>query len=288
MSSQEKDQLGQFIPLHYHYQMLSDSDRLRSFKLAIERIVKPGHRVVELGSGTGVLSFFAAKQGAHVQSIEYNPALVERSRILIKQNGMEDNVEVIEGDASQWVPAEPVDVVVCEMLHSALLREKQVGVIEAFRENHKERFGEIPIMIPSATLLGVQPVKQEYLFEGFQAPVPLFQSPYTLSPETEDVHNPEVYHIVDYDHAEVETYSCHASFSFQQEGELNAFRFITKNLLASDPEGEDMVDWHNQYLILPTEKNISVKAGQIVSISFSYTPGDSIDVLSQSLKVSVN
>ncbi|MGF2617926.1 methyltransferase domain-containing protein [Rossellomorea vietnamensis] len=288
MSSQEKDQLGQFIPLHYHFQMLSDRDRVQAFRMAIERIVKPEHRVVELGSGTGVLSFFAAKQGAKVQSIEFNPALVEKSRALIKQNGMGDRVEVLEADASQWIPSEPVDVVVCEMLHSALLREKQVEVIEAFRKNHKEKFGKIPIMIPSATLLGVQPVLQEYSFEGYHAPVPLFQSPYTISPETQDVHNPEVYHIIDYDHAEVENYSCHASFSFQQEGEFNAFRFITKNLLASDPHGEDMVDWHNQYLILPTEKNILVKAGQTVSISFSYTPGDSIEVLSQSLKVSVN
>ncbi|TYR76054.1 methyltransferase domain-containing protein [Rossellomorea vietnamensis] len=287
MSSQEKDQLGQFIPLHYHYQMLSDHDRVQAFKTAIERIVKPGHRVVELGSGTGVLSFFAAKQGANVQSIEFNPALVERSRALIKQNGMGDRVDVIEADASLWVPSEPVDIVVCEMLHSALLREKQVEVIEAFRKNHKEKFGEIPVMIPSATLLGVQPVLQEYSFEGYHAPVPLFQSPYVVSPETQDVHNPEVYHIIDYDHAEVEPYSCHVSFSFQQVAEFNAFRFITKNLLASVPQGEDMVDWHNQYLILPTEKNISVKAGQTVSISFSYTPGDSIEVLSQSLKVFV-
>ncbi|WP_164669380.1 methyltransferase domain-containing protein [Virgibacillus doumboii] len=287
MSIEEKNQLGQFIPLHYHFQMLSDSHRIRSFKSAIERIVKAHHNVVELGSGTGVLSFFAAKQGANVQSIEFNPDLVTASKQFLEQNGVGDKVEVIEADASHWVPSEPVDVVVCEMLHSALLREKQVQVIESFRNNHKEKFGTIPIMIPSATLLGVQPVMQNYLFEGYHAAVPLFQSPYVISEETQEIIDPEVYQIIDYNNAKVETYSCTASFSFNQASKFNAFRFITRNLLAIDQHGTDMVDWHSQYLVIPAPSVVEVEEGQDVSVTFSYSPGDPIESLSNTLEISI-
>ncbi|MFH1493454.1 MAG: methyltransferase type 12, partial [Pseudomonadota bacterium] len=60
--SHEELELGQFIPLHYHYHMLNDNTRVAGFKAAIEHAVHPGSRVLELGGGTGVLSFFAAQR----------------------------------------------------------------------------------------------------------------------------------------------------------------------------------------------------------------------------------
>jgi protein arginine N-methyltransferase 1 len=52
--------LGQFIPVHYHHNMLMDQNRMHGFKSAIDYAVKPGAKVLELGGGTGVLSWFAA------------------------------------------------------------------------------------------------------------------------------------------------------------------------------------------------------------------------------------
>jgi type I protein arginine methyltransferase len=286
MSTNERNQLGQFIPLHYHFQMLSDTPRVQSFKAAIERVVKPHHQVVELGSGTGVLSFFAASIGANVQSIEFNPDLVIASRKFLDKNGVGDRVTVIEADATKWTPDQPVDVVVCEMLHSALLREKQVEVIQSFREKHQEKFGVIPIFIPSASLLGVQPVMQNYTFEGYQAEVPLFQSPYHVA-STVEVNKPVVYQIVDYDSAIVEQHECKAQFSFNQGTTFNAFRFITKNLLASNTTGTDIWDWHNQHLLFPTSDEILVEAGQVVTLTFSYTAGDPIDVITNTMEISI-
>ena len=66
-------ELGQFIPPQYHYNMLNDTVRMQGFKNALELVVRPGARVLELGGGTGVLSFFAAKNAAHVWCVERNP-----------------------------------------------------------------------------------------------------------------------------------------------------------------------------------------------------------------------
>ncbi|MBL8510579.1 MAG: hypothetical protein JNM52_02940, partial [Betaproteobacteria bacterium] len=44
----ERQLLGQFIPLHYHHNMLMDENRMSNFKAAIELQVFPGARVLEL------------------------------------------------------------------------------------------------------------------------------------------------------------------------------------------------------------------------------------------------
>lgn len=281
---EEINELGQFIPLHYHFQMLSDEFRMNAFKNAIEQTVTPQHKVVELGSGTGVLSFLAARQGAKVWSVEYNPALVSASRKFLKNNGVSDRVTVIEGDASSWLPEEPVDLVICEMLHSALLREKQVQVIADFRDAHAARFGKIPQFLPCATLLAVQPVWQNYDFHGFHAPVPLFQSAYARTDDCSPCCDPVVYKIVDYDHAHVENIESVLLFQPQQDSGVNALRFITKSVLVMNLSTGKTVDWHSQHIVLPLEQPLQLAAGQTMRVSFNYKPGDSIERLNQSIK----
>ncbi len=124
-------ELGQFIPLHYHFNMLADAARTGAFEEAIDLAVPEGGRVVELGGGTGVLSFFAARKAARVWCVERNPELADVARKLLRENGA-DAVEVVQADATAWLPPDPVDVVVCEMLHVGLLREKQIQVLSAF------------------------------------------------------------------------------------------------------------------------------------------------------------
>src|SRR3984893_15786348 len=54
-----------------HEPMLLDKIRCDTYREAIQRIVKPGDVVVDLGAGTGLLSFFALQAGArHVYAIE--------------------------------------------------------------------------------------------------------------------------------------------------------------------------------------------------------------------------
>jgi len=168
--------LGQFIPVHYHHNMLMDQNRMASFKTAIDYAVKPGARVLELGGGTGVLSWFAAEKADKVYCVEFNPDMVREARRMLALNPNGDKVEVIHADAFEYLPPEPVDVVICEMIHVAMLREKQVEVIESFKRRYLERFGgALPVFLPEAVIMAVQPLSQEYDFEGFYAPIVQFQ-----------------------------------------------------------------------------------------------------------------
>ena len=118
--------LGQFIPVHYHHNMLMDQNRMHSFKSAIFHAVKPGMKVLELGGGTGVLSFFAAQAADKVYCVEFNPDMVREARKFLAMNQNGHKVEVVHADAFEYLPPEPVDVVICEMIHVGMLREKQV------------------------------------------------------------------------------------------------------------------------------------------------------------------
>jgi hypothetical protein len=57
-------------------------------------------------------------------------------------------------------------------------------------------------------------------------------------------------------------------------GTLNALRVITKNILTILLDLHSTIDWHNQYLIVPLEKEFQVKPGDTVHVAFDYTAGD--------------
>lgn len=280
-----KSELGQYIPTHYHYQMLSDKNRMNAFEKSIAEVVLPSQKVVDLGSGTGVMAFNASKKALKVWAIEKNPALADRSREFMNINGLADRIEVIQGDAMQWMPEEPVDVVICEMLHSALLRENQVQVISNFRNEHFNRFKKNPVFLPTATLLGVQPVWQEYDFGGFKAPIPLFQDAYTKAEGLTEACDPKVYKTVDYNVAEVEPINGDLTFELKNNARINALRFITKSILSMNLTSGELIDWQNQYLVLPLDNEIQVKSGQEIRIRFNYIPGDPIEKLNQSIQI---
>ena len=269
MSSPEV--LGQFIPLHYHYDMLRDNYRMTAFQQAIAQTVRPGMTVVDLGGGTGVLSYFAAMEGANVYYVERNPELVAVAERFLKMNGVADRVTVVHQDATQFIPPEPVDVVTCEMLHVGLVREKQTEVIEAFKANYVAAHGpKLPRFMPEASLLAIQPVMQTYEFSGFHAPVPLFQPPVAQVPGTTELGMPAVYQMVVYDSDYVRSVDWKGTLTMQHAGTLNGWRVVTKNVLAVLVEQQSEICWHNQYLVVPMEQSQEVAIGDQVEVQIQY------------------
>jgi type I protein arginine methyltransferase len=277
--------LGQFIPLHYHGQMLTDERRMSSFQEAISKLVPEGAHVVELGAGTGVMSFFASKRARRVTCIERLPHVAAAARRLLAANGAADKVTVVEGDARNFMPDEPADVVICELLHVALLREKQAEVIAGFRARHEAHFGRsIPRIIPEASILAVQPVFQPYDFHGYHAPVPLFLEPGSVYANTIEMGNPEVYAVAEYVGEIPGSIVVDGFVVAGSQGTINALRFITKNIVGIFPHEGRSADWHMQYMSIPLPRPIAVNPGDQVRVSFQYDTGGSIESLMTSLQ----
>jgi len=280
--------LGQFIPVHYHHNMLMDQNRMHSFRSAIFHAVKPGMKVLELGGGTGVLSFFAAQAADKVYCVEFNPDMVREARRFLAMNENGHKVEVIHADAFDYLPPEPVDIVICEMIHVAMLREKQVAVIEAFKQRYLARFGgPLPIFMPEAVIMAAQPLQQEYDFEGFHAPIVQFQPTNVIYPGTVELAQPAVYSIMDFSQPVDASVAWEGQFLIEKAGRLNAMRFITKNVLAILQEQGATVDWLNHYMMLPLAQPLDVQAGDVVQVAFAYRCGGSIPSLEASIRTAL-
>jgi predicted RNA methylase len=284
----ESHYLGQFIPLHYHHNMLMDENRMGSFKAAIDHTVFEGAKVLELGGGTGVLSCFAAARAHRVWCVEFNPDLVAESRRLLARNPDGHKVEVVHADAFHYLPPEPVDVVICEMIHSAMLREKQIAVINAFKDRYRRRFGEpLPVFVPEAVIMAVQPLQQTYDFFGFHAPIVQFQSPHAIQPDTLEMAAPEVYSILDFTQATSPEIQWAGTFTMELDGTVNALRFVTKNILAIVHEQATTIDWLGGHLVLPLTDPVEVKAGDTIQVSFHYFAGGSLRSLEKNMRATV-
>ena len=277
--------LGQFIPLHYHFQMLRDDVRMSPFEEAIAQVIEPGAHVLELGAGTGVLSFFAARSGAaKVWAVERLPHLARAARGFLARNGVDGRVEVVEGDAFEYLPPAPVDVVICEMLHVGMLREKQAQVISRFKQRYTARFGgRLPRFVPEATVLAVQPVEQAFDFHGYHAEVPMFLP--GAQEGTRDLSPHATYASWFYDEEVPLQLSCDAVFTMGSAGTLNALRFATRNLLAVLPAQARSIDWDMNHLIAPLAHPLAVKSGDRVQVRFCYDAGDSLLALLDAIKV---
>ncbi len=276
--------LGQFIPLHYHFNMLLDQSRMLPFREAIALTVPLDGTVLELGGGTGVLSWLAAQKARQVYCVERNPALVGAARSFLKINSHGDRVTVVQADAMQYLPPEPVDVVICEMLHVGLVREKQLDVIRSFKERYQQAFGgPLPLFIPDTTVLALQPIEQSFCFLGYTANVPMFEP---AGPQMKDrwLADPHFYATIDYGIDYPMEFQVDAQLTMQRDGKLNAVALLTNNFLAFVLKEGRAVQWLMNQLILPLATPIKVAAGDSVSIRFAYRAGCSIEELQASLQ----
>lgn len=68
--------------------------------------VRPGDRVLDMGTGCGVNAILAARESADVLAVDVNPRAVETARGNAEANGVADRVEVRHSDVFSSIPAD--------------------------------------------------------------------------------------------------------------------------------------------------------------------------------------
>jgi len=155
--------LTSFQILDYHNSMLSDEARLTSYLKAILQTVQAGDLVLDIGSGTGILTYFACMAGAqHVYAVEQGP-VINLARQICRENGLEERITFIKSWSHEIELPEPVDVVITETIGNAGFEEGILGWIFDARKRHLKPGGQI---IPSRLALWIVPVEipREYDF----------------------------------------------------------------------------------------------------------------------------
>jgi protein arginine N-methyltransferase 1 len=98
----------------FYSEMLKDEPRIRLWEQAIQKTVKPGDVVVEIGCGVGTFGFFAARAGAaKVYAIEADRVL-DVAREVAAAEGSSQRMEFIEGYSTSVAIPEVADVVIYE------------------------------------------------------------------------------------------------------------------------------------------------------------------------------
>lgn len=150
--------------------MATDGVRMSAYARAIERAVKPGSVVLDLGSGTGIFSLLAARAGArHVHAVDINPA-VWVAKDLAMANGFGDRISVYEASAFDVQLPEQVDVIVSDMRGKTALSGSHLAAIQDAKTRWLKPGG---VVIPSRDRLfvGVVEVPElaAYLANGWQS-----------------------------------------------------------------------------------------------------------------------
>lgn len=145
---------AELVPF-WHIPMLNDTRRNDAFEAAIEAAVAatgPDARVLDIGTGSGLLAMMAARAGARsVTACEMVPVIAATARQIIANNGYGGRIAVHTAPSSELQVGEHLDaradILISEILSSDLLTER---VIDTFEYAHARLLTPAAIVIPRA------------------------------------------------------------------------------------------------------------------------------------------
>lgn len=156
-----------FADLHTQERMLADRQRMDFYHAAIARKIKEGDRVIDLGTGTGILAAFASRQGAgQVYAVDHS-SIIDHARMLAAENGIE-NVDFEDVHSTKLYLDEKVDVILHEQIGDFLFDEAMVPNVCDLRDRLLKPGG---LILPSEFELFCEPMtmhddrREPYLWE---------------------------------------------------------------------------------------------------------------------------
>ena len=157
-----------YADIEVHRLMLKDLPRTLAYRDAFEKLGEErikGRVVLDVGAGSGILSLFAAKCGAKkVYAVEASD-IAGHTIELVKENGYEDVIRVLQCRVEDCQLEEKVDIIVSEWMGFYLLHESMLSSVLTARDKFLKPGG---LMLPKTAKLYAAPVNMEdYCNERF-------------------------------------------------------------------------------------------------------------------------
>ncbi|MEM2141688.1 MAG: 50S ribosomal protein L11 methyltransferase [Candidatus Thorarchaeota archaeon] len=253
--------------------LLSHRSRITKFRRAMEEVVTERSLVVDLGTGSGVLAMMAARMGARrVIAVDVEAESIRYAQLAARRNGLESRIEFVVCHFEDFVPDEPADIVVCEMLDSALLVEQQVPAVRHSLRRVLRRGG---VMLPRWASVYMVPVSCAQLWERFHVDGLEFPPvPQTIDRGISvDLADLQQVLTIDFNSSEIPTVvDAVLDFRIVQEGLCHGLLALLEAGLSHDIRLQMEDGWRE--LLLPFSRPCHLYPGQHLKVYIRYVPGD--------------
>jgi type I protein arginine methyltransferase len=150
-----------------HGMMVADEVRTDAYAKALERTVRPGSIVLDIGAGSGIMSLLACQLGAgEVYAIEPD-GVIEIARELARDNGYGDRIRFIRDLSTRVTLPKRVDVIVSDLRGVLPLFESHLSSLADARERFLKPGGA---MIPARDTLWASVVEAPEAHAEFVGP----------------------------------------------------------------------------------------------------------------------
>jgi predicted RNA methylase len=257
---EEKFPSGPVIPFIYQFNLISDIKRTSFFANAINKTVKKGDRVLDIGTGTGIFSILAAKKGGIVYSYEINEKNYRMAQNIIRKNNLQENIILKKEDIFVVDLEKNVEVIICEMFDTALVAEMQVQAMNKAIEFLKDG-GKV---IPESAATYVELV--EFQEEFFDIKFPLIHYEAYGNPKPKKILSEKykIHGISFYNKNNEEEISTSLKLKTNKNGRINGIRFTTD--VYFENEKLSSTEWFNPPIIYPI-RELEVKKGDEISLN---------------------
>lgn len=241
----------------YHFDLIKDSQRLSAFYQAINEYDGKNDLAYDLGCGSGILSYFLSSHFRQIISLEIDSSAYECA----KENLADlTNVNVINADVLKYDSDKKADLIVCEMMDTALIDEEQIPVL-----NHAKKFLKpdgriIPQgVINSAELVNME---REYIHWDENAKYEIFSDAMFYS---------KIDFLDDID----SHFEENLSFKVKKDGIVNGLKITTFTKLSNDLICGP-TPMLNPPLLIPFDEK-SVKSNEYITVKLKYIMGNGIE-----------
>lgn len=165
----KKDDSSNYANSPIHYDMINDKFRTLTYCRAIEKNASQfkDKIVLDVGSGTGILSLFAARSGAKkVYAVECN-SIGCLSVDIIRDNHFENIITVIHGRLEEVEIPEKVDIIISEWMGYSLYYEIMLPAVLLARDKYLNPGGAILPSRAALYLSAIQDVEYRYVYIDF-------------------------------------------------------------------------------------------------------------------------